>query len=71
MGIRNVESKKEEKEDLLGRQQGRGTSARIERGRAFKARGGDHNLGWVGRNGRPARNRSPEVLKMRLRADRL
>jgi hypothetical protein len=50
MGVCNVESEKKER-TYWGTGNGGVCSARIERGRAVKARGGDHNLGWVGRDG--------------------
>jgi hypothetical protein len=58
MGVRDVETEKK-KRTYWGTGKGGVYSARIERGRAVKARSGDHNLGWVGRSGRPSRNRSP------------
>jgi hypothetical protein len=58
MDVRDVESEKKER-TYWGTDSGGVYSARIERGRAVKARSGDHNLGWVGRSGRPARNRPP------------
>jgi hypothetical protein len=63
MGYVCIESRKEEKEDLPGRQQRQGCLARIKRGRAFKGRGGDHNLGLDGRSTCPPWNRSRGLVE--------